>query len=98
MTILIKLVNISFQIIDDDININDLKTTEESEILVDLLDAEGPAVVYDVVIPEKPKIDIKNKWIKLDYSEYDESIDSENREEQEGKSLFKKRGGNKNYL
>ncbi|CAF0792588.1 unnamed protein product [Brachionus calyciflorus] len=82
----------NFQIIDDDININDLKTNDESEIMVDLLDPEGPSIVYDIIPKEKPKDDGRSKWVKLDFFDNEDSNHSDKIIEQETKSLFRKRG------
>ena len=35
---------VSFKIIDDDIDLNSLKNTDEADALADLLDTEGPLV------------------------------------------------------
>lgn len=90
----------SFQIIDDDIGLNSLIPTQEQDILVDLLDPEGPAIADDDVLlmDEKPKVVNKvdlftnNTWIQVDVCETDEG-DLVVGESQSSKSLFKKRGG-----
>lgn len=64
-----------------------MRTTQESEILVDLLDPEGPSIVYDIPIDNKPKEDSRSKWIKLDFTDHEletQKFDSKN--------LFKKKG------
>lgn len=67
-----------------------MKTSQENEILVDLLDPEGPSIVYDVIPEEKPKNNSKNKWIKFD--DFD-GQETEDQEELNSKNLFKKRTG-----
>lgn len=46
-----------------------MRTTQESEILVDLLDPEGPSIVYDIISEEKSRKDSTSKWIKLDFAD-----------------------------
>lgn len=95
----------SFQIIDDDIGLNSLIPTQEQDILVDLLDPEGPAIADDDVLlmDEKPKVVNKvdlftnNTWIQVDVCETDEG-DLVVGESQSSKSLFKKRGGIRKIL
>jgi len=95
----------SFKIIDDDIDINSLIPSQEAEILVDLLDAEGPIIADDSLIGEseiKPKtakeIDMftNNKWVKVDVFENEDGdlvVADEQQANVSSKSLFKKRGG-----
>lgn len=96
----------SFKIIDDDIDINSLMPSQDAEILVDLLDPEGPVIADESLLGVdelKPKLAKKidmftnNKWIKVDVFENEDGdlvVADDEHASVSSKSLFKKRGGN----
>ena len=75
----------SFKIIDDDIDMNSLTPSQDAEILVDLLDPEGPQIAEEQSLVgedelrratgqkelQAKKIDMftNNRWIKVDVLE-----------------------------
>ena len=86
---------------------NSLIPNQEAEILVDLLDPEGPLIADDSMIAEaemrskateKVEAFANNKWIKVDVFENEDGDMVVAEEQQQSTSLFKKRGGYYCYI